>query len=207
MTTLRCSLFCLNFVFFQRSMTHLYKCLQHSMFGLLGLVLTICGLHAASYVSAAGDPCAGGNSNSLWFFDFSDNYRSDSYNCAIGKPITDIEDSPIEKGAGNPGTELKGSAFTNNWTVLTDTEESWEKTLNYVRGLVNYALWIIGLVALLYLIYHAVLTVTAGTDDGQAQKWREGMKYAAYALIGLGVARFLVSMIIFLINLVTVRYS
>lgn len=176
-------------------------------FGIAWLIITISGLHIAGYVVAAGDPCAEGQSSSLWFFDFSDNFWSDSYNCAIGKPITDIEDSPIELGAWNPGTELKGSSFTNNGTVLTDTEESREKTLDYITGLVNYALWILGLIALLYLIYHAVLTLTAGSDDGQASKWREGMKYAAYALLGLGAARFMVSMIIFLINLVTVRFS
>ncbi len=67
------------------------------------------------------------------FFDFSDNFWSDSENCVVGKPITDITDSPIEKGAGNPGTELKGTAFDNNGNVITSTEDAWTKTLNYIR--------------------------------------------------------------------------
>lgn len=161
-----------------------------------------------SFATAADPaPCSAGNTSSLPFFDFADNFWSDSENCVVGKPITDLKDSPIEEGAGNPGTELKGSAFDNNGSVIVDTEDARTKTLNYIRGLVNYALGILALVALLYLIYHAILTATAWSDEAQAKKWREGVKFAAIALAWLGASWFIVSIIIFLINLITVRFS
>lgn len=44
------------------------------------------------------------------------------------------------------------------------------ETLNIVRNVVNYALGLVSLVALIYLIYHGVLVLTAAGDETQYKK-------------------------------------
>lgn len=76
------------------------------------------------------------------------------------------------------------------------------KTLNIVKTAINYALGMISLVALLYLIYNGVLMVTAAGEDTQYKKGSQGIKYAVIALIGVGSSRLIVSVIFWLITLV-----
>ncbi len=108
------------------------------------------------------------------------------------------------------GTEIIaewiGDADNNDkiyFSEVTSTEQSRSKTADYVRALVNYALAIIGLVALLYVAYHGFLTVTAAWNEEQSAKWVEGMKYGAMALIGIATAWFLLSLIFWLIQQIT----
>ena len=74
------------------------------------------------------------------------------------------------------------------------------KTANYVRALINYALAVLWLVALVYIIYHWILTLTAAGDEGKTAKWREWIQYWAIALVGIGIAWFIVSGIVWLIQ-------
>lgn len=122
----------------------------------------------------------------------------------VGTEIRDSADTLRD------GTELIaegiGDADNNDriyFSEVTTTEQSRSKTADYVRALVNYALAIIGLVALLYIAYHGFLTVTAAGDDDKSAKWMEGMRYGALALIGIAVAWFLLSLIFWLIQQIT----
>ncbi len=116
----------------------------------------------------------------------------------VGTKIKDSED-PLRDGAylvGKPVDKIYN-------TELTDTKTSREKTTRYIKWPVNYFLWLLGLVALIYIIYHGLQTVMAGSDETQQKKWLEGVKYGAIAIIGLGVAWFILSLIFWLIQLVT----
>lgn len=86
---------------------------------------------------------------------------------------------------------------------IEDTQSAREKTTDYIKGLMNYALALAGLVALVYLIYHGFMAVTAGGDEDRLKKWMQGVRYALIAIIGIGIARFLISLIFRLINLLT----
>lgn len=89
------------------------------------------------------------------------------------------------------------------YSEVTSTTQSRTKTADFVKALVNYALAIVGLVALLYVVYHGFLTLTAAGKDDQFSKWLEGMKYGAFALAGIGVARFVLSLVFWLIQQIT----
>jgi hypothetical protein len=90
-----------------------------------------------------------------------------------------------------------------NDTKLEDTGTSWEKNANYIKGYINYFLSITGLIALLYLLYHGFMAVTAGTDEDQLKKGMEGVKYAGMAIIWIAVAWFVVSGVLWLTFIIT----
>ena len=60
----------------------------------------------------------------------------------------------------------------------------------------------IALVALVYLIYHGFLIMTAAGDDTQYKKGLAGIKYAAIAIAGIGASWLVVSGIFWLIALI-----
>jgi hypothetical protein len=137
----------------------------------------------------------------LPLFDGKKNFWSNDIDCVIGSEMQNITVSPLEKWAWNPGIKLGADAFTNDGEVITDTEDAWKKAFNLVRGIVNYALWILALIALIYLIYHGILAMTAGSDDNKVKEWIAGVRFAWLALVGIAVSWFIVSLIIFLLDL------
>ncbi len=76
------------------------------------------------------------------------------------------------------------------------------KTLHIIKSIINYALGLVSLVALVYLIYHGFLIVTASGDDTQYKKGLKGIKFAAIALVGIGLSWLIVSLIFRLIALI-----
>lgn len=119
----------------------------------------------------------------------------------VGKKIIDAKD-PLRDGTQLVAEGI-GDADGNDkiyYEKLDSTKSSRQKTADFVKALVNYALAVIGLIALIYLLYHGFLTATAGNDEKKAGKWREGIKYGAIALIGIGLARFIASIIFWLIQ-------
>ena len=90
-----------------------------------------------------------------------------------------------------------------NDTKLEDTGTSREKNANYIKGYINYFLGITGLIALLYLLYHGFMAVTAWTDEDQLKKGMEWVKYAGMAILGIAVAWFVVSGLFWLSFIIT----
>lgn len=88
------------------------------------------------------------------------------------------------------------------WDKISSHENAQNKTLQVIKNLLNYALGMLWLVALIYLIYHGFLIVTAAGDDTQYKKWLSGVKYAAIAIVGIGVSWLVVSWIFWLLDLV-----
>ncbi|MBP7847800.1 hypothetical protein KA013_01075 [Patescibacteria group bacterium] len=69
--------------------------------------------------------------------------------------------------------------------------------------MVNWVLGILGLIALIVVLYGGFLMVTAGGDSGQ---YDNGLKFLKGALLGLaviGVAWFIASIVFWLISLTT----
>lgn len=134
-----------------------------------------------------------------WFDGGNNKVITKDINDVVGKEIIDSE-KVLRDGSYTLSDGVKG---IYNDTKLEDTGTSREKTANYVKGLINYFLSLAGLVALLYLLYHGFLAVTAGTDEDQLKKGMQGVRYAGMAIIWVGVARFLVSGILWLTFIIT----
>lgn len=78
-----------------------------------------------------------------------------------------------------------------------------ETVAKVMADIINYALAIVGLIALVYLLYHAFLTLTAGGDDERAQKWFKGIKYALIALVGIALSPFIIGLVLYLVFTLT----
>jgi len=72
-----------------------------------------------------------------------------------------------------------------------------------IQNAVNRILWILALIALIILLYAGFLMLTAAGDEEKYNKWFTILKYVAIWLIFIGLARFMVSMIFFLIDVFT----
>jgi Type IV secretion system pilin len=87
-------------------------------------------------------------------------------------------------------------------TEITDGATAREKLLNVIKGIINMVLGFIGLIALVYLIYHGLVMLFNPGDDGKIDEGWKAIKYAAIAIIGIGVAWFIVSIIFQVIGVV-----
>lgn len=84
---------------------------------------------------------------------------------------------------------------------ISSHQNAQSKTMDVIKNMINYALWMLALVALVYLIYHGFLILTAAGDDTQYKKGLSGIKYAAIAIAGIGASWLVVSAIFWLIAL------
>lgn len=84
---------------------------------------------------------------------------------------------------------------------ISSHQNAQNKTMDVIKNMINYALWMLALVALVYLLYHGFLILTAAGDDTQYKKGLSGIKYAAIAIAGIGASWLVVSAIFWLIAL------
>lgn len=110
-------------------------------------------------------------------------------------------DNPIEDWAKRVTPEWAGLAGTD--TEITDYTDALGKVLHVIQNVVNYALWILSLVALIYLIIHWLMIMTAAWDDGKMKKWLKWVKNAFIAIAWIGLSRIIISFILWLINYFT----
>ena len=115
-------------------------------------------------------------------------------------------DDPLRQGAfkvinaqdNNPENKLWG--ITSADTEITTHPQSESAVLKIISNIINYALGLVSLVALIYLIYHGILVLTAAWDETQYKRWLKWVKYAAIALAWLWLSRILISFIFYVIN-------
>lgn len=117
----------------------------------------------------------------------------------ISDPLRDGAYNAIEPQGWGTGT-LSGIAGIGD--KISTHQNAQTKTMNVIKNIINYALWTIGLVALVYLLYHGFLILTAAGDDTQYKKWLSGVKFAAIAIAGIWASWFVVSGIFRLIALI-----
>ncbi len=82
----------------------------------------------------------------------------------------------------------------------TNTKDAF---VNVVKGAVNWILGILALIALVISLYGGFLMVTAAGEEDKYKKGFTILKQAAFGLALIGVARFILSLVFWLINLTT----
>jgi hypothetical protein len=82
---------------------------------------------------------------------------------------------------------------------------AWQKEwlIDVVRNVVNRVLGILALIALIILLWWGFQMVTSAGDEGKFDNWFKILKNAAFGLVMIWVAWFIVSLIFFVINRVT----
>lgn len=114
------------------------------------------------------------------------------------------EDNPIREWMQRP-IEYETGKIENvidyDWNVFERHRDAIESTMKVIQSIVNYALGLLAIIALVYLIYHGFLVLTAGGDDAKVKKWQKWIKTAAIALIWIGLSWSIVSLILWFITL------
>lgn len=134
--------------------------------------------------------------------DTSENILTDSFDKVL--ETEDIQD-PLRDGAYgiiggdsvDPDEKISSILDTGK---IDQHQTAMDNTLNLVKRTVNYLLWFLSLVALLYMIYHGFLMLTAAGDDAQYKKWLKSVKYAAIAIWWIWISWLFVSFIFWLIK-------
>jgi len=114
--------------------------------------------------------------------------------------IKDEEITDIDKWSVTFSDKLKG-------ILHLPEKEKYETSLWYVIALIqitiNWLLWILAFVALVYMLYCGFLVVTSGADDKNATKGKKWISTAAIALAWIGLSWLIIScMIRFIKNVV-----
>lgn len=93
----------------------------------------------------------------------------------------------------------------NNTIKIAGTKDGLQddKFLKVVKGAVNRVLGILGLIALLFLMYGGFEMVTAAGDDKKYSAGAKVLKAAAIGIVMIGMARFIASGLFWLSNILT----
>ncbi len=93
----------------------------------------------------------------------------------------------------------------NNTIKIAGTKDGLQddKFLKVVKGAVNRVLGILGLIALLFLLYGGFEMVTAAGDDKKYSAGAKVLKAAAIGIVMIGMARFIASGLFWLSNILT----
>lgn len=78
---------------------------------------------------------------------------------------------------------------------IESQQDATQKTLQLVHKLINYALSLVSLIALIVLIFAGVQMTTAGGDDGKFKAGAKALKKIAIAIVGIGISWMIVSLI------------
>ncbi len=116
-------------------------------------------------------------------------------------------DNPIRAGAyaaiRNPDSQWKISEIEGVQGLDNQIDSHTAakiQTLQIINNMINYALSLLSFVALIYLMYHGFIILTAAGDDS---KYKEGLKWIKYALIaigGIGLSWIFISTIFWVVN-------
>ena len=117
---------------------------------------------------------------------------------------TENINDPLRDGAYNminsQWSSLSGVVWVND--QISSHQNAQSRVMDVIKKAINYALGLLSLVALVYLIYHGFLILTAAGDDTQYKKGIKGIQYAAIAIAGIGASWLIVSAIFRLITLI-----
>jgi hypothetical protein len=105
----------------------------------------------------------------------------------------------------NPYLKVEDGGSTDNLNVFGSGTGQKDTFVNVVRGAINRVLGILALIALILLLWGGFQMVTAAGDDAKYKAGFTILKQAAIGLILIGVAWFVISIIFFVINLITTQ--
>lgn len=118
---------------------------------------------------------------------------------------TDLATDPLRDGAFviiNDGTNSVDNVIGSNDPQIGTFGNAKNRVINILNTIINYTLGLLAMVALIYLMYHGILILTAAGDEERFNTWLAWIKYAAIALAGIGLSWFVISLIFYLIDFI-----
>ncbi len=117
--------------------------------------------------------------------------------------LVGVTNAQFLQGASNTYTDPTSPGGVVQVNVPGKGAGQTDAFINVIRGGINWVLGILAFIALIVLLYGGFLMVTAA---GEEEKYKKGftiLQQAAVGLILIGVARFILSLIFWLVNLTT----
>jgi len=136
------------------------------------------------------------------WFNSESNILTEKESQVVGQEIRDKID-PLRWWALSVVEDTEGIYVNKDLYDEHSTGLAWERTTNYIKGITNYFLWLLWLVALVYLLFHGMMILTAGADEEKSKKGMQWVKYAWIALVWLWLAWFFLSLVFWLIQYLT----
>ena len=119
-----------------------------------------------------------------------------------GKPI--VGDTDLEEDSDPVGAWSSVFSKKIKWIITLPQPENYTTSLWYTMSLIqvaiNWLLWILSFVALIYMLYCGFLIFSSWSDDKNAWKWKKWIMTAAIALAGIWLSWLVVSVMIWFIN-------
>ncbi len=127
-------------------------------------------------------------------------------NPIITEHLTEEAWNPLRKGVGDVIAQegwSEGIGGVRRPEEFDGFDAAKNTTVGVIKNAINYALSFAWLIALIYLISHGFMVLTAMDDESKHEKWLQWIKTAAIALGGIGVSWLVVSFIFYLVDLFT----
>lgn len=123
------------------------------------------------------------------------------------KQILDAEwiNNPMRDWAFKIINAQDDDQYKIKWITNVDEEikthnQAESKVMQIIQNIINYALWLLSLIALVYIIYHGFIILTAAGDDTQYKKWLKWIKFATIAIWWIWLSWIIVSFIFYVID-------
>lgn len=134
--------------------------------------------------------------------------------CLRTWPITEKFDwnwwsEPIMDGNWIDNINEWWATFSNKleWILHLPQKDDYTTSLGYITSLIqisiNWLLWILAFIALVYMLYCGFLVFSSGSDDKNASKGKKWISTAAIALAWIGISWLIISAMIRFINLIS----
>lgn len=114
--------------------------------------------------------------------------------------FVDDEGNPIRQGIDGLVGNIGGIFYPQE---IDNFDTAKDSTIGVIHTFINYALWLVSLIALIYLIVHGFMIMTAMGDEAKVKKWFAGIKTAGIAIAGIALSWLLVTLIFYVIGLIT----
>ena len=101
-------------------------------------------------------------------------------------------------------SNISNNTAVHGWVSVagwTDVDKG-DSVIQVVKNFINYVLWFLGLIALVFLLVWWFKIVTAGDDEEAYTKGIATLKNAAIGIAFIGIAWFLVTFIFYVFNLI-----
>ncbi len=125
-----------------------------------------------------------------------DDTRSRTNNTIISNPLREWAYKIVHWE--DTGRKLEGIIYNDN--EIENFDDAQRGTIALIKKWINYALSFAAFIALLYLLYHGFLMLTAMGDENQYKKGFKGLKTAGIALAGMGLSWLIVSLILYILK-------
>ena len=112
--------------------------------------------------------------------------------------VTNDINDPFRDWANNPAEQVDNLYY--NWQINTFLQAQ-NETLGFIQRMINWALSVLGVIALVYLLYHGFLMVTAAWDDAQYKKWAKAVRAAFIALVWIWLSALVVNFILYVLSI------